>query len=101
MSEGSKEFYASRRWALAQQTPLDQNWDGIKVDVNEFKHAFGQFVPSFQLQSELELSNIFSLYPNLMGSSQRELAMGLAAKIISAPEVLQYARNILLDGGPV
>jgi hypothetical protein len=93
--EGSKQFYASDRWALAQRTPINQNWNGIKVDVNEFKNTFGQFVPSFERpQSELELSNVFSLYPNLIGSSQRQLAIGLAAKIISAPEVLRYARNI-------
>jgi hypothetical protein len=93
--EGSKQFYASGRWALAQQTPLDQNWNGIKVDVNEFKNSFGQFLPIFDgIEPELELSNIFSLYPNLIGSSQRQLAIGLAAKIVSAPEVLQYARNI-------
>jgi hypothetical protein len=42
--EGSKEFYKSGRWALAQKTPLDQNWGGLSVDVNEAKLHFGQFM---------------------------------------------------------
>ena len=93
--EGSKQFYASGRWALAQQIPLGQNWNGIKIDVNEVKNTFGEFVPSSsRVGSVLELSNIFSLFPNLMGRSQRELTVDLAAKILSSPEVLQYARNI-------
>jgi hypothetical protein len=43
--EGSKAFYRSGRWSLAQQTPLDQDWNGISVDTNEAKPAFGEFVP--------------------------------------------------------
>jgi hypothetical protein len=43
--EGSKAFYLSGRWSLAQQTPLDQDWNGISVDTNEAKSTFGEFVP--------------------------------------------------------
>jgi C1A family cysteine protease len=43
--EGSKAFYLSGRWSLAQQTPLDQNWSGLSVDTNEAKPTFGEFVP--------------------------------------------------------
>jgi len=43
--EGSKAFYLSNRWSLSQQTPLDQNWDGISVDINYAKPTFGEFVP--------------------------------------------------------
>jgi hypothetical protein len=43
--EGSKAFYQSGRWSLAQQTPLDQDWNGISVDTDEAKPSFGEFVP--------------------------------------------------------
>jgi Domain of unknown function (DUF1906) len=42
---GSQQFYKSGRWALAQKTPIDQDWGGISVDVNESRDDFGQFVP--------------------------------------------------------
>lgn len=42
---GSKAFYSSNRWSLAQQTPIDLDWNGISVDTNEAKPDFGQFVP--------------------------------------------------------
>ncbi|MCP3469929.1 DUF1906 domain-containing protein [Bradyrhizobium sp. CCGUVB1N3] len=38
---GTRDFYRSGRWNLAQTTPLDQNWDGLSVDVNEAKVDFG------------------------------------------------------------
>jgi subtilisin family serine protease len=46
--EGSREFYASNRWSIAQVTAdgrpqIDQNWDGVSVDVNQAKADFGQF----------------------------------------------------------
>jgi hypothetical protein len=41
--EGSQDFYASNRWALAQDPHVDQNWDGLSVDVNEAKADFGAF----------------------------------------------------------
>jgi hypothetical protein len=43
--EGSKAFYLSGRWSLAQQVPVDQVWNGISVDTNEAKPTFGEFVP--------------------------------------------------------
>lgn len=41
--EGSKAFYASRRWVLAQDPKVDQNWGGLSVDVNEVQGSFGAF----------------------------------------------------------
>lgn len=40
---GTRDFYRSGRWNLAQMTPLDQNWGGLSVDVNEAKADFGAF----------------------------------------------------------
>ena len=40
---GTRDFYRSGRWNLAQTTPLDQNWSGLSVDVNEAKADFGAF----------------------------------------------------------
>ena len=40
---GTRDFYSSGRWNLAQTTPLDQNWGGLSVDVNEAKADFGAF----------------------------------------------------------
>ena len=42
--EGTKAFYKSVRWNLAQKTPLDQDWEGLSVDVNEAKREFGAFL---------------------------------------------------------
>ncbi|MGD9885243.1 MAG: DUF2272 domain-containing protein, partial [Reyranella sp.] len=41
--EGSKAFYTSGRWALAQDPHIDQNWDGLSVDLNEAAADFGAF----------------------------------------------------------
>ena len=41
---GTRDFYRSGRWNLAQTTPLDQNWNGLSVDVDEAKTDFGGFV---------------------------------------------------------
>jgi kumamolisin len=43
--EDTKQFYLAGRWSLAQQTPTDQNWNGLSVDTNEAKLTFGEFVP--------------------------------------------------------
>jgi Domain of unknown function (DUF1906)/D-alanyl-D-alanine carboxypeptidase len=40
---GTRDFYRSRRWNVAQMTPLDQNWSGLSVDVNEVNADFGAF----------------------------------------------------------
>jgi hypothetical protein len=42
--EGTQAFYRSGRWDLAQKTPLDQDWEGLSVDVNEAKPYFGAFL---------------------------------------------------------
>ncbi|MDR6609071.1 DUF2272 domain-containing protein [Pseudomonas synxantha] len=41
--EGTKEFYASKRWSIAQDSHVDQNWGGVSVDVNEVGSDFGGF----------------------------------------------------------
>jgi hypothetical protein len=41
--EGTKTFYQSGRWALAQKA-VDRDWSGISVDTDEAKADFGQFV---------------------------------------------------------
>lgn len=53
--EGSKAFYSSNRWSLAQQTPIDQDWNGISIDTNEAKPDFGQFVPGPALVAAHEI----------------------------------------------
>jgi hypothetical protein len=41
---GSRDFYRSGRWVLAQQVPIDLDWDGISVDTNEVSGTgFGAF----------------------------------------------------------
>jgi len=40
---GSREFLASNRWSLAQDPHVDQNWDGLSVDVNQAKADIGAF----------------------------------------------------------
>jgi hypothetical protein len=40
---GTRDFYRSGRWNLSQTTPLDQNWNGLSVDVNEANDDFGGF----------------------------------------------------------
>jgi hypothetical protein len=42
--EGTKDFHKSGRWNIFQKTPLDQNWNGLSVDVNDVKDDFGGFV---------------------------------------------------------
>jgi hypothetical protein len=42
--EGTKEFLKSGRWNIFQKVPLDQNWDGLSVDVNDVKADFGGFI---------------------------------------------------------
>lgn len=41
--EGTKDFYESDRWSLAQDSHVDQNWNGLSVDLNEAKNNFGAF----------------------------------------------------------
>lgn len=50
--EGSRAFYASKRWTSAQDPKVDQNWDGLSVDVNEVQGHFGQFRTSLALTSD-------------------------------------------------
>jgi hypothetical protein len=41
--EGSRAFLKSGRWNIFQKTPLNQNWDGLSVDVDQIKADFGGF----------------------------------------------------------
>lgn len=38
---GSKEFSKTNRWNLWQRLPIDQNWDGVSVDINDTQGDFG------------------------------------------------------------
>jgi hypothetical protein len=40
---GSQAFYESGRWAIAQNPDIDQNWNGLSVDVDETRADFGAF----------------------------------------------------------
>ena len=68
--EGSKAFYRSGRWSLAQQTPLDQDWNGLSVDTNEAKPTFGEFVPhsSPAIVSQAAAVQIAKPSPNRLGT---------------------------------
>jgi hypothetical protein len=41
---GTKDFYRSQLWDITQYTPVDQDWDGVSVDVNAARGDFGSFV---------------------------------------------------------
>jgi hypothetical protein len=43
---GSRAFYASKRWNLAQDPRVDQNWFGLSVGLNESNGSFGAFRPA-------------------------------------------------------
>jgi len=55
--EGSKEFYVSKRWSIAQDSHVDQDWDGVSVDINEAGADFGGFYVG---QSNVNLSSALS-----------------------------------------
>jgi hypothetical protein len=46
--EESRAFLKSGRWNIFQRTPLDQDWDGLSVDVNQTKANFGGFLVPIQ-----------------------------------------------------
>ncbi len=41
--EGSAQFYAGGRWALAQKVPVDIDWDGLSIDNDDAAADFGAF----------------------------------------------------------
>jgi hypothetical protein len=41
--EGSKAFLASGKWVLAQDPHVDQDWNGVSVDVDQAQGDFGAF----------------------------------------------------------
>ncbi len=41
--DGSADFYANGQWNIAQKIPVDQNWDGLSIDIDETKTDFGSF----------------------------------------------------------
>ncbi|MHC2282131.1 hypothetical protein ACVME8_008774 [Bradyrhizobium diazoefficiens] len=40
---GSRAFYQSRKWALAQDPNIDQSYHGLSIDLNEVNGDFGGF----------------------------------------------------------
>ena len=65
--EGSREFYRSRRWQLAQDPRIDQDWGGLSVDVNEANGKFGAFrVESDALSSAFLKESAFSGEPEAL-----------------------------------
>jgi hypothetical protein len=41
--DGSAGFYANGHWSIAQKTPVDQDWDGLSIDIDETQADFGSF----------------------------------------------------------
>jgi hypothetical protein len=40
---GSKQFYQSKKWTLAQDPHIDQGYHGLSIDLNEINGDFGSF----------------------------------------------------------
>ena len=78
---GSHEFYASRRWALAQVPQLNQTLAGIGVDYNESNVDFGTFtvganafaavVPQFALGAAPAAAGVGNFYTNVIAGDPR------------------------------
>jgi len=41
---GSRQYYKSKKWALAQDPNIDQDYHGLSIDVNDVNGDFGGFV---------------------------------------------------------
>jgi hypothetical protein len=41
---GTHAYLASRKWAIHQTLPLDQDWNGLSIDPDEVNGDFGSFV---------------------------------------------------------
>jgi hypothetical protein len=93
---GTRDFYRSGHWNLAQMTPLDQNWSGLSVDVNEAKADFGAFAitaaPAVSATTDRG---------NLAGNFYTDVVMTdprfNSAKRIADPELLEPATRDLVQ----
>jgi hypothetical protein len=57
---GSREFYQNRRFSLAQDPHIDQDFSGLSIDVNEANGNFG----AFQLEPVVEPTEVTRLTAN-------------------------------------
>src|SRR5208337_1013122 len=92
--EGSKDFYASGLWNVAQKTPLDQptDWDGLSVNQDRFRRVYRSWARG--------LSGPLPKRParaNLRGRQAGLPPRGFASGPVNAP----YARWAAQLGRPV
>ena len=84
---GTRDFYRSGRWNLAQTTPLDQNWNGLSVDIDEARGDFGAFVtaaapPAPQLSSTTAGMGSAAAFAEIKSSNAATTADGQAIKTL-------------------
>lgn len=58
--EGSQDFLASGKWSLAQSSEIDQDWNGLSIDVNQSKPEFGAFFIGEPGAASAEAANTMS-----------------------------------------
>ena len=93
---GTRDFYRSGRWNLAQKTPLDQNWNGLSVDVNEAKAEFGAFTVTGApaVAAAMEMSNTAgNFYTDVIMTDPRFSS----PKRIADPELLEPTTRELVQ----
>jgi hypothetical protein len=94
---GTRDFYRTGRWNLAQTTPLDQNWNGLSVDVDEAKDDFGAFAvtgaPAAIVAATAEGGEMGSFYTNDIMNDPRFNS----TKRIADPELLEPVTRDLVQ----
>jgi hypothetical protein len=95
---GTRDFYRTGRWNLSQTTPLDQNWSGLSVDVDEAKDDFGAFsvtggAPPAAGAAMPEAAEIGNFYTNVIMNDPR---FG-STKRIADPELLEPVTRDLVQ----
>jgi hypothetical protein len=94
---GTRDFYRTGRWNLAQTTPLDQNWNGLSVDVDEAKDDFGAFVvtgaPAAIVAATAGGDEMGSFYTNVIMNDPRFNS----TKRIADPELLEPVTRDLVQ----
>lgn len=94
---GTRDFYRGGRWNLAQTTPLDQNWNGLSVDVDEAKDEFGAFAvtgaPAAAGAAMPGHAEIGNFYTNVIMNDPR---FG-STKRIADPELLEPVTRDLVQ----
>ena len=93
---GSRSFFASRRFSLAQDPKIDQDFCGLSVDFNETTGDFGAFsitssptaTPApVSMVHDFQLSNTASLdHPAFFSAAHRETSATFVDKIARASE---------------